>query len=86
MRHTENHQDLSEAALVAADNAVNRSAEMLEIILRNPAVKWKADQTLSENIVTKTVNGVCQKREECAAMLSDNFFQEMFATMEDTAV
>lgn len=59
MRHTENHQDLSEAALVAAENAVNRSAEMLEIILRNPAVKWKADQTLSENIVIKTVNGVC---------------------------
>ena len=30
MRHTENHQDLSEAALVAAEDAVNRSAEMLQ--------------------------------------------------------
>ena len=50
MRHVEKHQDLSEAVLVAAEIAVDRSAEMLQIILRNPAVKWKADQTLSENI------------------------------------
>ncbi|KAJ6126237.1 hypothetical protein N7471_010730 [Penicillium samsonianum] len=86
MRHTESHRDLSEAALVAAESAVNRSAEILEIILRNPAVEWKADQTLSENIVIKTVNGVCQERKECAAMLSEDSFQDMFARMEDTAV
>ncbi|KAI2704634.1 hypothetical protein CBS147354_9628 [Penicillium roqueforti] len=86
MRHTESHRGWSEAALVAAESADNISAEMLEIILRNPAAKWKPDQTLSENIVIKTVNGVCQEREECAAMLSDDSFQEIFARMEDTAV
>ncbi|CAG8887471.1 unnamed protein product [Penicillium egyptiacum] len=91
MRYTDSHLDWSEAALMAAESVDIRSAEMLKNILPNLATKWKADQwkagqALSENIVIKTVNGVCQEREDCGAMLSDDSVEKMFAPREDTAV
>ncbi|KAJ5900243.1 uncharacterized protein N7473_004313 [Penicillium subrubescens] len=86
MRHTESHLDWREAALVAAENPDDGSAEILEIILQDPVAKWKADQTLSQNIVIKTINGVCQERKKYEAFLSDKFFQKKFAEMEDVAV
>ena len=86
MRYTESHREWSEAALVAAENTQNRSAEILEMILQTPTAKWKDNRTLSENIVIKIVNGVCQERKEWGAMISHDSFQETLAEMEDTAV
>ncbi|KAJ6136907.1 hypothetical protein N7497_012159 [Penicillium chrysogenum] len=84
--HTVSHRELSEAALVAAENTQARSAEILEMILHTPAAKWRDNRTLSENIVINIVNGACQERKEREAMLSHGSVQETFAEMEDTAV
>jgi hypothetical protein len=85
MHHSASRQDWRVAALVAAESADSRSSDMLAVILQSPAARWKEDQTLSEDILIKIVNGVCEKTEECGAFFSDAS-RKRFAEMEDVAV
>ncbi|KAJ5456060.1 uncharacterized protein N7458_004324 [Penicillium daleae] len=85
MHHSASRQDWRVAALVAAESADSRSSDMLAVILQSPAARWKEDQTLSEDILIKIVNGACEKTEEFGAFFSDAS-RKRFAEMEDVAV